>query len=1253
MLNRKGRCENCGTKFIIKPSAPTQANPLTHPETDVRPAKASSRITAQVLAVLVVGIAAWAAYQKLVRTDPPTEAPVDGIALAEDSPSSRPDQTPSPSPAPASAPAQAPAPTPAPVPAQAPAPAPIQAPTPAQVEVTPPGTPEVEPLSKTFPVVADFDDVDIRDYQSTYPDVNMGWMPSSAAEADAAKEWGSYLGPLGIRIRSHAPQLQHRPAFAAIVPIAIQAADGTLALNAAEVMQIAPGSPADGHLQVGDLIIGIEGEMLKSGNQYRPDWKFMHKDARELQLMLGEKIDQAQGRGDIQLSVLRFPADTATPLPVIRKELWSGTGGDSSVGVQTFDLEITGEGYLTLESDQFDEVIHGDGTVWLDVTLEGDYGSESLFELPAESIRAGYGKPVIRTDQAYNLKGTAYPQSLELHAHGSAMWRIPAGTKRITGSFAALSYGKVQPKVHFTNLALPLTGIHKQHTVEIRFPIGKAGSFADIYPKDCAKSDLLAARHTAWLAAQQRENGSWPRLRGYTRDGWDTSWCALALMSGGDPKYDEQVRKAAYLVAYADAPSEWTAERAMRLIFLSEYYLRTRDAKIVPGIQAAYYQMLDCCKTDHMAGHKVNGFGYGIAGQHYGTGHLALAIAMASRTPITRDERLVKNIISHAGEVCVNGTYAYGRGRRMARDDSRQHSGGNAMSGPGILGVQIGGGHASAIKEHTERIAASIGDGDNSHATSSLAYIFSSLAIAAADEDVFIDHMRNFRYKMAIDDNWEGGILKSAFPLDLQGGEGVTSNWIRTAGTVLVLNALKHELAITGKKELWADQHLAGTPVSEWGGQIHSYYLRNWCLAKELLGNRAPAKLSIGIRDMNQLPRTTDLVPQTKAIVLELAPQLIKQIAADARLDRLQRGYAIELICGLDVKIYTTKDGDQQKVDVQINQPLHQLNWRDQDKAALFENSPLPLRTNIRITADNLADPVEVETEGTQDFNLDEGTRSFSMKTPLKDPAREQFDGSAQIAFKLGTKTVSYQRPLKFNTEFSHSNNFNLRRFKLPLKLAPRAYFQSQPMVIAGIPFDCMYPSERMLDITKSSDDLAVTLHEGDSVIVDLASENFICPWVHSIEVGKASPVELPKPRSVRSIRGNLDGKTGDLHDASMGSACTLTADNGKNIIEFDFGKAVTLNGVDTGYDGSCFIRVWYRDGDTWVPLVWDNYTAHSNHHPTFPDTKASEWRLELQLNGSKPFRTLRFYHNPHRILDQGRLPQMDKRDILPPIQPE
>lgn len=248
---------------------------------------------------------------------------------------------------------------------------------------------------------------------------------------------------------------------------------------------------------------------------------------------------------------------------------------------------------------------------------------------------------------------------------------------------------------------------------------------------------------------------------------------------------------------------------------------------------------------------------------------------------------------------------------------------------------------------------------------------------------------------------------------------------------------------------------------------------------------------------------------------------------------------------------------------------------------------------------------------------------------------------------------MAYERPLKFNTEFAHSNNYNLRRMKLRLRMAPRAYFQSQPLVISGIPFDCMYPAERMLEVAGPANGDDVNIHEGDKVTVDLASENFICPWVHSLEFSEASQVDIFKPRIQKSIRGSIIGNSNHFHDFDHSTSCELVSEESKSIIEYDFGKDVTLNGLDANYDGSCFIRVWYKAEETWIPLVWDNYSVNTSHHPTFPDTTASVWRLEIQHENKINFQTLRFYHNRHLISKRGSLPQSNHPKCLPSIQPQ
>jgi hypothetical protein len=331
---------------------------------------------------------------------------------------------------------------------------------------------------------------------------------------------------------------------------------------------------------------------------------------------------------------------------------------------------------------------------------------------------------------------------------------------------------------------------------------------------------------------------------------------------------------------------------------------------------------------------------------------------------------------------------------------------------------------------------------------------------------------------------------------------------------------------------------------------------------------------------------------------------------------------------------------------------MHQLNWRDEDKKSQHEKSPFPLRTKVEILSDNLAAPMVFETTGLEGFDPDEGLRKLSASQPLKDAGRESFDGVANIAFNIGDHSIVYSRPLKFNIEFAHSNNYNLRRLNLRLRVAPRAYFQTQAMMIAGIPFDCMYPAERMLDILGPEPGVAVKSHEGDLVLVNLASENFICPWIHAVKFEQPTQVRIARPVRQETLVGRMEGDPAHLADFSLDTRCRFHAENSRVVLESEFSQPVTLNGLDADFSGFRFLRVWYHDGSDWVPLVWDNYSVGTSHHPVFPDTTARLWRLEMRFDGSLDLPTLRYYQNPNTILKRQPLPQSIDKQYLPPIQP-
>jgi len=333
-IGHKGRCENCQTKFIIEESFAQTPPPTAHPVSPppvLKNSGSSKKFPMIILGLAAVAVAAYFEFNK----HPPAESTeaeaqeVSGSIESKQSDSANLPQNPSELEETKTTANQPPK---------------VVQPVEPEVELVESSNKQdegevAEPQEKTskkssgatakrssntakkvklnrlgqsFPIKEKFKSVDIRLHQSIYPNVNQGWVPISKDQAEGAKQWGSYLGPLGVRIRSHVSQLQNRPAFEAIVPECIRTTEGKLGLTAAEVVQIAPGSPAEGYLEIGDFIIGIEGAPLKSGNSYRPGWNFMHKDRRELQLMFGEKIDQAQGRGDIRLTVLRYPEKTIT-----------------------------------------------------------------------------------------------------------------------------------------------------------------------------------------------------------------------------------------------------------------------------------------------------------------------------------------------------------------------------------------------------------------------------------------------------------------------------------------------------------------------------------------------------------------------------------------------------------------------------------------------------------------------------------------------------------------------------------------------------------------------------------------------------------------------------------------------------------------------------------------------------------------------------------------------------------------------------
>lgn len=161
--------------------------------------------------------------------------------------------------------------------------------------------------------------------------------------------------------------------------------------------------------------------------------------------------------------------------------------------------------------------IGSDGFEWSDLRLEGPGGPVPLTKLKPLQYSVGYGAAKYDPERKVWLA----------HAVSSLVFDIPKGDWKLKAPerpegrppWAWLSMWAVPPT---------LPDSVKKYVKNVTFKIPQLGSYALGFPKNCAKSKAVVHMMSEWLAAQQREDGSWERPGGYCGNHYDTGWAGLA-----------------------------------------------------------------------------------------------------------------------------------------------------------------------------------------------------------------------------------------------------------------------------------------------------------------------------------------------------------------------------------------------------------------------------------------------------------------------------------------------------------------------------------------------------------------------------------------------------------------------------------------------------------------------------------------------------------------------------------------------------
>jgi hypothetical protein len=186
-----------------------------------------------------------------------------------------------------------------------------------------------------------------------------------------------------------------------------------------------------------------------------------------------------------------------------------------------------------------------------------------------------------------------------------------------------------------------LPGGKKPHErVEVKIPA--VGRFSPTFPYDCERSDKLISFLCAYLE-DEFENHNARRSRGHIRN-----TCGLALMASGEKRYDPLVRSMAerYIGKTVKAMSgTWCWGHGYAGVFLGEYYLRYRDSRVLPYMDALATFYADAIGHDRgcyshetrpaiiMRVSKGGGYGYGAMSAPGGLAMLAMSLFKTGGLP--------------------------------------------------------------------------------------------------------------------------------------------------------------------------------------------------------------------------------------------------------------------------------------------------------------------------------------------------------------------------------------------------------------------------------------------------------------------------------------------------------------------------------------------------------------------------------------------------------------------------------------------
>lgn len=359
----------------------------------------------------------------------------------------------------------------------------------------------------------------------------------------------------------------------------------------------------------------------------------------------------------------------------------------------------------------------------------------------------------------------------------------------------------------------------KKGSVSVRIPV--LGGYAESWPARCHKSGKIIQAHAQYLAKLQNEAG-WIGKGGAL---WEVMG-ALFLLSTDDPAYDDNIGRYAKVLAASvqSKPSGSAWHLGYHLIFLSEYYLKTGDASVLPAIEKACKVAAD----GQVAGSWSHGLigvnpGYVQSGLMNSAGvTLFLGMTLARECGITVHEEAWQRSLVFFYRMVGHGSICYGDHRAEIYPDTNGRNAAIACA-MSLLDAEV---YQSAAKHLAMMVADSYASFEAGHTGGGFNVLWRGIAMSHLPDTAiarkrYQDHMSQLVWYYDLCRLPDGGFAMLPSPPDEK--RYIAEHWGRGLG--LTYTAPLRTLRITGAPRTKHSKRTPPLKALPWGTPKDAVFL--------------------------------------------------------------------------------------------------------------------------------------------------------------------------------------------------------------------------------------------------------------------------------------------------------------------------------------------------------------------------------------------------------------------------------------------